>query len=260
MPFVDVPDARLFYTDEGNAEGPPLLFIHGVWCESNDWMWQLAAFAQSHRVIAVDLRGHGLSSSAGSYHPRDYAGDLVRLLDHLDLAQVTVIGHSLGALIASTIAVEHADRVEALVVVDPAYGIAGPMADAMPGLIEALRGDLSNTVAASIFEDGERAVTPPNVRTWHRRRVLGIAPEVVAETWAGIYGGHEQIAIEPVSSAFHGRRTCPTLAVLSVRDIAEAERAMGSEVHEWKDNGHWPHQERPDDFNDLLREWLARLS
>jgi pimeloyl-ACP methyl ester carboxylesterase len=71
MPFADVPGARLFFTDEGNADGPPLLFIHGVLCDSHDSMWQLDAFSAAHRVIAVDLRGHGLSSPGGPYRPRD---------------------------------------------------------------------------------------------------------------------------------------------------------------------------------------------
>ena len=249
----------MFFTDEGNADGPPLLFIHGVLCDSHDWMWQLDAFSAAHRVIAVDLRGHGRSSPGGPYRPRDYAGDLVHLLDHLELAKVTVIGHSLGGLVGSTLAVEHPDRVAALVVVDPAYGVAGELGAAMPGLIEALRHDTDNTVAASVFARLERDVTPPHLRAWHRRRVLGLAPGLAADAYADIFGGPEQIAIEPASSAFHCRRTCPSLAVLSVQDIGEAEGTFGSEVHHWADNGHWLHQERPEDFNELLRSWLNRL-
>ena len=58
----DVGALRMFFTDEGSGD-PPLLFVHGYTCDSHDWSWQLSHFARSHRVIAVDLRGHGRSSA-----------------------------------------------------------------------------------------------------------------------------------------------------------------------------------------------------
>ena len=107
MAFAEVGDVRLFFTDEGTG-GPPLLFIHGYSCDSHDWMWQLPYFAARHRVIAVDLRGHGRSSiPAKGFGARDFAGDLAGLVDGLGCGPVVAVGHSLGGVVASALAIEY---------------------------------------------------------------------------------------------------------------------------------------------------------
>ncbi len=98
MPFAQVGDVSLFYTDEGVGE-TPLLFVHGYTADSHDWSWQLPHFRASHRVVAVDLRGHGASSiTSDGYTTPQFAEDLRDLLDHLGIDRVVAIGHSLGAL------------------------------------------------------------------------------------------------------------------------------------------------------------------
>src|SRR5437879_3497178 len=119
MTFAEVGDARVFYTDEGGGD-PPMLFVHGYTCDSHDWSWQLAHFAADHRVIAVDLRGHGRSSVPESgYDCRTFAEDLAALLRTLGCAPVVAVGHSMGGLVVSALAVEHPDLVQAVVAVDP---------------------------------------------------------------------------------------------------------------------------------------------
>jgi pimeloyl-ACP methyl ester carboxylesterase len=79
VPFAEVGDARLFYTDEGNGD-PSFLLVHGWTCDSHDWSWQFDAFAEAHRVVAPDNRGHGRSSiTADGYTPHVFALDMVRL-------------------------------------------------------------------------------------------------------------------------------------------------------------------------------------
>jgi len=61
MPFHDTGDTTLFFTDDGEVD--PVLFVHGWTCDSQDWIWQIPALRARHRVIAVDLRGHGRSTA-----------------------------------------------------------------------------------------------------------------------------------------------------------------------------------------------------
>src|SRR5438105_10159094 len=99
MAFAHVGDVELFFTDDraGDGGGPPILFVHGFSCDSHDWSWQLPHFGARHRVIAVDIRGHGRSSAPEKgYEPRQFAADLAGLLDQLDTGPVVAIGHSLG--------------------------------------------------------------------------------------------------------------------------------------------------------------------
>lgn len=167
MPFADVGAASLFYTDEGTGD-PAVLLVHGWSCDSHDWSWQIPAFAGRHRVIAADNRGHGRSSvPAGGYTPRQFASDLAGLLKNLDSGPVVAVGHSLGGVIVSALAVEHPELVRAVVVVDPAYGVAGGSIDSLTGILEGLRGPCGHSVAAATFTGMEAEATPLVLTTWH---------------------------------------------------------------------------------------------
>lgn len=98
MPYVTADDgAQIYYKDWG-TEGPPVLLSHG-WPLNSD-AWEAAAlFLATHgyRAIAHDRRGHGRSSQSWNGNEMDtYADDLACLIDHLDLRDLTLVGHSTG--------------------------------------------------------------------------------------------------------------------------------------------------------------------
>lgn len=104
----------IFYTEEGS--GPTVLLVHGLY-SSGQMNWALpgvtAALAKDHRVIAVDLRGHGRSGKpqAESAYGVEMVEDLVRLLDHLQIKKADVVGYSMGGMITMKLLVLHPDRV-----------------------------------------------------------------------------------------------------------------------------------------------------
>jgi pimeloyl-ACP methyl ester carboxylesterase len=101
---------------------PPLVFVHGGGVDHSTWDEHLAHFAPDHRVVAMDLRGHGRSDTAPAYTTETFRDDLATVIDQLDLAPAIVIGASRGAGIANRVAVDYPGRVKALVFVD--YGAA----------------------------------------------------------------------------------------------------------------------------------------
>lgn len=148
MAFADLGDARLFYTDDG--AGPPVLLVHGWSCDSHDWSWQFEAFSEHHRVIAADNRGHGRSSvTTDGYRPRTFAADLARLVQSLDAGPVVAIGHSLGGVIVSALAVEHPELVRAVVAVDPAYAIPVARRETILQMIDAYRAPGGHELASA---------------------------------------------------------------------------------------------------------------
>lgn len=117
------PAGNLFVRDggAGGAHDLPLLFVHGLGGNGGQWVLQLDAFRPERRAVAFDLRGHGESDPAGDgdYSVPALAQDLGAVADQLHLKRFILVAHSLGALPAIAYAAEHADRVAALVLVDP---------------------------------------------------------------------------------------------------------------------------------------------
>lgn len=102
--------------------GPALVFIHGVGMHAGFWAPQIAAFAAQWDVVAYDTLGHG-NSILPPATPclRDYATQLLALLNGLGLEQVRLVGHSMGALIALEFALSHPERVQAIVPMNGVY-------------------------------------------------------------------------------------------------------------------------------------------
>jgi non-heme chloroperoxidase len=109
---------QIFYKDWGS--GQPIVFHHGWPLSSDDWDAQMLYFVEKgYRVIAIDRRGHGRSSQAGSGHDMDhYAADVAAVVEHLDLRNSIHIGHSTGGGEATRYVARHGKgRVARLVII-----------------------------------------------------------------------------------------------------------------------------------------------
>ena len=96
--FKTTDGTTLFYKDWGKPDGQPILFSHGWPLSSDAWDAQMLYFGlQGYRVIAHDRRGHGRSDQPWDGNNMDrYADDLAELINHLDLKNLVMIGHSTG--------------------------------------------------------------------------------------------------------------------------------------------------------------------
>jgi pimeloyl-ACP methyl ester carboxylesterase len=114
---VELPTGvRLQYTEQGDPAGVPLLLLHGYSDSWRSFEPVLPHLPGSIRALAVTQRGHGDSSRpAAGYGTRDFAADAVALMDALGVDAAVVAGHSMGAAVAQRIALDHPERVEALV-------------------------------------------------------------------------------------------------------------------------------------------------
>jgi pimeloyl-ACP methyl ester carboxylesterase len=261
MAFAEIGEIRLFYTDEGDGS-PALLFVHGYTCDSHDWSWQLPFFAEKHRVIAVDLRGHGRSSApAVGYLAADFANDLAGLLDKLDPRPVIAIGHSLGGAVVSALAVERPDLVAGLVCVDPGYLIADELSANSDALIAAMAAtDDPAPLVQHMFAGFESPGRAAALRTWQLRRVAGVPPHVLRQAFEGIVKG---MALISNSGPYLQRRSCAVLSFYADPKRVAVEMPLFNDARSraigWEGAGHWLHQERPDEFNALVAKWIASL-
>jgi pimeloyl-ACP methyl ester carboxylesterase len=257
------------------GEGPPLVFVHGLSGSWPNWLEQLPVFADTHRVIAMDLPGFGHSPMP---HERitisGYARLLDGLFDELSIDAATVVGNSMGGFTAAELAIAFPQRVERLVLVSPA-GLSTyrhPRGTrALPALHRTER-----IVAAYTAWLASKSDTVTK-RAFLRNATLGLVTRHPASLPSALAAEQLRGAGKPgfiqaleanLDYDFRDRLpeiACPTLIVwgdsdrvITVNDAAVyAELIPGSRKVVYEDTGHMAQIERPQAFNALLREFLG---
>ncbi len=117
-------DINIFYRGTEN-DAPAILCLHGRWGRGETWIDFMRHYGDRYRIIAPDLRGHGLSGKPTSkYTAQEMSGDMISLLDYLGIESAILVGHSMGGHIAGYLAAMHPRYVRALAILDKSA--AGP--------------------------------------------------------------------------------------------------------------------------------------
>jgi 3-oxoadipate enol-lactonase len=119
MAFFEHDDCSLHYEEYGKGE--PILLLHGLGSSCLDWEYQISALSARHRVIAMDMRGHGRSDKPReAYSIAGFSADVEALIEHLRLGPVHVVGLSMGGMIGFQLAVDQPHLLKSLCVVNSA--------------------------------------------------------------------------------------------------------------------------------------------
>ncbi|CAG0911862.1 unnamed protein product, partial [Cyprideis torosa] len=162
---VEVDGIRVRYARKGGESGVPVVLIHGFGGDLDNWLFNIDAISESHPAIALDLPGHGQSDVK---LPGASIAALAEFVDHfmsaIDVDKAHLVGHSMGAAIASQIAVVQPDRVSSLTLIGSAglgeeinneyterFAMAGSRRDMKPAL-EMLFNDAS-LVSRQLVDD-----------------------------------------------------------------------------------------------------------
>ena len=132
---------RLAYTQAGSGT-PPLVFLHGWAGDHTIFTSQFAHFSQTHRTIAVDLRGHGQSDKPEqNYTVASFADDIAWLCSHLGVTKPVIVGHSMGGNIALALAARYPDLPAAILLLDTVvFPLPGLKENALLPVLAALHG------------------------------------------------------------------------------------------------------------------------
>ncbi|MDX6274889.1 MAG: hypothetical protein QOJ92_2099 [Frankiales bacterium] len=251
---VSVDGVRLHLVDSATS-GRPVLLLHGAaGCDLTFMQPLHDHLAGRHRVISVDLRGHGRSTAVDGRHGSTwFALDAAALIDQLSLHKPVVIGHSSGGNAALELAATHSGLLGGIGLLD-----AGPLAWAqaerpgLEGLIAALRGEGGQSMMASMADDLFRPDEQVADAEHYRACVRGAAPEVFADVVASDLGwdGRSVASRVKVPTLAVGADT-PYLDLEEIRELiphAVVGRTAGS--------GHFHQLVVPDQVNAMVSRFL----
>lgn len=125
--FAQVNDIKLHYLDHSGGE-PALILLPGLTANAHSFDGLIqAGLSPRFRVLALDLRGRGLSDKpTAGYSMAYHAADVIALMDHLDIEQAIICGHSFGGLLTMYLAAHYPERIRKVVVIDAAGGVVNP--------------------------------------------------------------------------------------------------------------------------------------
>lgn len=110
---------QLYVYEAGSPDSPVALLVHGLGDEADSWRHVIAPLATRYHVVALDLPGFGRSDQSRRAYTAPFLCDtILELMDTLSIAQATLIGSSLGAVLSQFIGLKHVERVSGLVLID----------------------------------------------------------------------------------------------------------------------------------------------
>ena len=275
--FVEVNGVTVHYKETGEGE-PVFILMHGFGASEFSWSEVMEPLSRSGRVIAYDRPAFGLTERPmeGNWtgtNPYSVQGNvelLDGLMDELGVEKAILVGNSAGGEIAAAYAIEHPERVQGLVLVDPAVGKGnrGPVPqwavslmalpqirNLAPLLVRTIAGDMGNDTIRMAWHDPSRI--EPKVYEGYRKPLK-------ADNWdKALY--EFTIAGNPVSySERLANLTMPVLVVTGDDDrIVPTDQSMqlsreipGAELAVLKDCGHVPQEECPDQFMTSMQAFL----
>jgi 3-oxoadipate enol-lactonase len=257
------PGARLAY--EVTGDGPAVVLIHGFGLDMRMWDPQVHQLAARFRVVRYDCRGFGASGPFDPAAGYTHAGDLMALLDHLDIGQAVLAGLSFGGRVVMQAALAAPDRVRGLVLMDAVLDGVPWDPDSARALDEAARqaqarGVLAGRAAWLAHPLFAAARTQPDVAG----RLAVMIGGYPGQHWTG-HDPHRETGPQPIDALED--LAMPVLVLAGERDVRGfremsavlARRIPGARYDVIAGAGHMINMERPAAVNELLARFLDQL-
>ena len=266
---------------EAGVGGRPLLLVHGFTGAKEDFadhLDALAAAGTGWHVVAPDLRGHGASDDpAGpeAYTLASFASDVLALADALGWDRFTLLGHSMGGMVAQVAALDAggAARLDGLVLMDTSHGPIGGIDTEMTALGKAViaEGGMEALVIAQRDLPGALE-TPAHLRVTAERPGYAEYGETKAlacagDMWIGVIDEVIATQADRLDALAAGLTGVPVLVVVGEQDspfVPHADRMAaaipGARLAVITDAGHSPQFENPDEWFAVLRGFLGELA
>ena len=246
----------IHYTVAGKGE-PVLVFVHGWCCDRTYWKDQVAAFDSTHKVVTIDLAGHGESGlNRSNWTIEAFGGDVAAVVEKLDLKKVILIGHSMGGAVDIEAARKLGDRVLGLVGVDTYQNVTSNFPQEQQKAF--LQGMSADFVAFTQGFVGQ--LFPPDADSTLKKKVMddmaSAPPEVGIGAMKALFEYDAVAALKEMPKPIY------TINADMWPTNVEANRSVMDffEVDFMKGHGHFLHLEDPATFDSMLAVDIAKLN
>jgi 3-oxoadipate enol-lactonase len=248
------------------GEGPLVIFLHGIGGNAGNWIRQLQALSKDYLAVAWDMRGYGNSEDFdGPFEVEDICNDLLSVINYYDVNQAHVVGLSMGGMIAQQFYLRHPGKVSSLVLANTNAGIGVAFSQQQKTEFVHLR-------RQPLLEGME----PTDLVQTMLDTLLGENPpqSAIDNISASIASLHKTSYIKAIEaiidfdcSAVLAKISVPVLFIGSSLDRVipvDSMKAMskvfsGSQLYIFDGVGHLSNLERPEEFNELLLDFLAQV-
>ncbi|MFT4015278.1 MAG: acetoin dehydrogenase dihydrolipoyllysine-residue acetyltransferase subunit [Paracoccus sp. (in: a-proteobacteria)] len=255
--FADLPAGRIRYA-ERPGEGVPLVLVHGFGGDLDNWLFNIDALAEGGPVYALDLPGHGQSVKTARPAGLDLLVDTVlAFLDHIGADKAHLAGHSMGGLVAATLAIRHPGRVASATLICPA-GLGSEINSGyIDGFVKATgRKDLK-PVLVHLFKD-QSLVSRAMVEDLLKFKRLDGVQDFLAELSGNLFAEGRQARQVADALAASG---VPAQVIWGEADAiippGHAANLPGATMHLIPNAGHMVQMEKAAEVNRLVRDFIA---
>ena len=249
----------LNFLEAGGGADPPIVLVHGFGGDLNNWLFNVPALAEAHRLYALDLPGHGRSGKdVGNGSLASLAAAVLAFLDALEIDRAHLVGHSLGGAVALELALRKPERAVSLTLVSPAGLGTEVSADYIEGFIDAGRRKEMKAVLQMLFADPDLVSRDMVDDVLKYKRLDGVEDALRKVAGAVFPDGRQS----EVLAARLGELSQPIQLVWGEEDrivpVAHADDLPGSiAVHRLPGIGHMAHMEAAGEVNRLIAEIAA---
>lgn len=247
----------IHYSVQGTGD-PALVFVHCWSCDRNLWENQVAEFSKKHRVVTIDLAGHGKSGQGRkSWSIESYGEDVKTVVTKLDLKRVVLVGSSMGGPITLEAARRMPDRVVGIVPVDTLHNVEARVPpEQLAAVLKELQADYKNAIVGFLNQFFFGPKTPPAVKTRVTADITSRPPELAIAVFKDIFAYDAAPALREVKVPIRAINATLTPTNLEVN----RKYAPQFNVVLMEGFGHYPMLEDPPTFNRHLAEFLQSLS
>ncbi len=243
------------YFDDGGTGSVPVIFIHSLAGNTQQWSAQLNHVRVTRRAVALDLRGHGQSLSRvdGVYGIDSMAQDVQTVVEYLDLERFILVGHSMGGSVALAYAGAYPQRVAGLLLVDPSGDSTQLPAEEMQQYLGALESDAYSNVVEGYWS---QILTGSTEMT--ETKVMQDLRNTPKATVVGVF--QELFKYNPVPALrnYNGPKMS-VITALNDMPISLHNLMLDLPHNKITGTGHWLQMDKPEEFNRIMDDFFATV-